>query len=320
MIQGELSGVRVGGAPQRSPLWLARDARGRMHLLVEISSGTEPLRVRATRGLEVLTENLRVSSHPPATYIDLSCLETAHQKTFAAVCCDIISATASVNDSLRNAVLRTLERWRNFWNVDPAGLSREGALGLFGELWFLLRWMTSASRATLERWQGPTGARHDFQWDTASIEVKTTAITASGPVHWIANLDQLDDPVTGSLYLFSLQTADDALAANTLPTLVNHLEGIFASDPDATQIFAERLAQAGYNPAHADRYNRSLRVVAEELYRVNGSFPRLVKSSFPAGLPPGIEGVSYSLSLAACAPWRIATSPQDPGLDFLATS
>jgi DNA (cytosine-5)-methyltransferase 1 len=39
---------------------------------------------------------------------------------------------------------------------------------------------------------------------------------------------------------------------------------------------------------------------------------RLTRGSFDGGLPGGIAEVSYSLSMDACAPWRIAIAPSDP--------
>jgi hypothetical protein len=217
----------------------------------------------------------------------------------------------------RTGVLRALERWRSFWSVDPSGLTREEVLGLFGELWFMTRWMGPVSRTVVERWQGPSGARHDFQWEMASIEAKAATASSRGVVHEISSLDQLDDPETGSLYLFSLQVADDVLAANTLPVLIDRIYSDISADEDAQRIFSERLADARYKPADAERYTRKLRVVREDLYQIDGSFPRLTHSTFSAGLPAGIQDVSYTLDLAACAPWRIASAPSDVAARFL---
>jgi hypothetical protein len=249
----------------------------------------------------------------------LVCLDGAHERTFAAVAEDIITSMAAPGANPRAAIVGTLERWRSFWSVDPTGLSREAALGLFGELWFLSRWIDPIAVA-VARWQGPTGARHDFQWEAASVEVKTAATLAGPVVHFIENLDQLTDPVTGALYLFSLQVADDALAANTLPGLVSRIALLLASDEMALRVFTERLGRSGYSPAHAERYNRSLRIIAEDLFCVADGFPRLTRSSFPEGLPPGIDRVSYCLSVAACGAWRVASSPLTATTAFLRTS
>ena len=111
--------------------------------------------------------------------------------------------------------------------------------------------------------------------------------------------------------------AEDNLSANSLPLLVETISAALASDGDALSMFSERLARAGYNPAEAGRYTRTFRVLAEELYRVDASFPRLTRDNFGAGLPAGIGEVSYTLSMDACGPWRVATSPGDPDSAFL---
>lgn len=315
-IQGELSGVRVPGMLEEPPVWIARDVSGRRHILIEVVEGSQPLQHRATRALEVRTDRLRVAGAPAAMYIDLTCVDAAHERTFAAVAQDIIAAVKVSGADRLTVIVRTLDRWRSFWSVDPAGLSREAALGLFGELWFMSRWMEPIAVA-LVRWQGPAGARHDFQWETASVEVKTSATVAGPVVHRVANIDQLADPETGTLYLFSLQVADDAIAANSLPALIDRITELLTDYPDASRLFADRLGQAGYSPAHVDRYRRPLRIISEELFRVDGDFPRLTRGSFPAGLPPGVNGISYSLSIAACGPWRLASSPFAEPASFL---
>jgi hypothetical protein len=315
--ESDLNGVRVPGLGIDLPVYLARDGKGRRHLLVSIDPGTEPMRDRPARGLEVTTDRLRVGHAPECLFIDLLCVEPAQHNTFSSVALDIIRAIASAKGDARSAVERSLDRWRWFWSVDPAGLSKEAALGLFGELWFLERWMGAFRLETLQRWQGPTGARHDFQWAEHSVEVKAAVGGPGGVVHHISNLDQLDDPVTGDLSLFSLQVVEDALSSNTLPSLVQRLEASMAAEEDASRLLARLIGKVGYNPAHADRYQRPLRVVSEELYKVEGGFPRLTRKRFPGGLPAGIDALSYSLAMAACASWRIAMAPSDNNASFL---
>jgi Putative PD-(D/E)XK family member, (DUF4420) len=315
---GQLRGVRVAGMPPRMPVYVAIDASRRRQLLVALLAETTPLKSSATRGLEVKTDELRIGDSPPARYIQLTCLHPSHHSTFTALGANIVAALQADPSDPKAAVARCLERWRSFWAIDPCGLSREEALGLFGELWFLLRWTGSLSAAHIARWQGPLGARHDFQWSSGSVEVKTAASgISSAPVHAITSLDQLAPPEVGQLYLFSLHVADDALSTNSLPFLVGQINTLLAPDAEALDLFSERLAKAGYNPAEASRYVRPLRILSEELYRVDESFPRLTENSFGAGLPAGIGDIRYSLSMAACADWRIATAPDDPVLGFL---
>ena len=83
-------------------------------------------------------------------------------------------------------------------------------------MWTLNQYMDSDLEEAIYSWNGPTGARHDFQFYKGSIEVKTTSKAGSAPVVRIANLEQLADAVTGSLSLFVIQVSEDALSANGL--------------------------------------------------------------------------------------------------------
>lgn len=82
------------------------------------------------------------------------------------------------------------------------------------------------------------------------MEVKSTAsATGSAPVPVIGNLNQLDAPEVGQLYIFSLHVADDALASNSLPLLIERINSALSHDTEATTLFSERLAKAGYHKA-----------------------------------------------------------------------
>lgn len=308
---GTLSGRRIPALPHERALWLAVDDRNRHHLLLKVEPHTEPV-AHHTRGLEVRTDELTIGDEPPATYIDLECVEPTLYGTFLAVVRDIAATVVLRDSDPREVLLTCLDRWKWFWSVDPSGLGPQEILGLFGELWFLVRWL-GPTRESLEHWQGPSGFRHDFQWPSASFEVKATTVRSDGSAtHRIRSIDQLENPETGTLYLFSLQLTHDDLSVNTLAGLVEHVaDRLRADDPDGVRIFFERLGQCNYSPAHADKYRTPLRVVAEELYRVEEDFPRVTRGSFPGGLPQGIMDIAYSLSLDACRPWRVAVSPDE---------
>src|SRR5579859_2468002 len=266
---GELSGIRAAGLPVTSAVYVVVDGTRTRQLMVAMPEEEEPLRSSATRGLDVTTDELRIGGSPVRRYIRLICMNPTHYATFAALCGGIIASVLRDPGQPRAAVVRCLDRWRSFWAVDRSGLTREEALGLFGELWFLHRWMGPLSVSRLAAWQGPLGARHDFQSRVSSVEVKATASASGGPpVHLISNLEQLESPEVGQFYLFSLHVTDDALAQNSLPLLVEQIERALCVDAEATALFSERLAKTGYDPADAGRYMRPLRVLSEELYRI----------------------------------------------------
>ena len=197
-----------------SGVWVARDNADHQHLLVLVD-GLSELGLEDTHGLSVSIRRHRVAGRDDAPYVDLSCLDSGALQTFATVAADI--ATAVVRepvDRRTSALAAAVREWRWFWGVDPSGLSATDAVGLFGELWFLNRW-ASPSAASVHAWEGSNGSRHDFQWPTISVEVKTTS-RAGAIMHTIQHLDQLSDPETGQLFLYSLRITRDALAANTV--------------------------------------------------------------------------------------------------------
>ncbi len=308
-----ISGKRASGVPPEQSIYLAVDGRGHRHLLILVPDDTAPLRQRETRGLEVSTARFQVGTNPEALYVDLVCIDQAQNPTFSAVTQDLLRTLTRAHGPSRDAILSSLGRWRAFWSTRADGMSMEDALGLFGELWFMRRWLSPVSAETVGGWQVTENARHDFQWPAASVEVKTTAGRLHGaPMHSISSLDQLDSPERGQLFLFSLQVSEDDLAANSLHCLVEGLVTELRNDYQAMADLNGKLARRGYSPADRTAPTRRLRVLAERLYRVEQGFPRITLGTFqPSGLPSGVVRVGYTIDLAACEEWLVATAPTD---------
>ena len=290
-----------------SGVWAGRDHADRQHLLVRVPDG-EPLEVTGTHGLSVVVARHRITGHADASYIDLVCLDPAVTATFAAVASDIADeATQAEPGSRRSRVVAALNEWRWFWGVDPTRLSATDAVGLFGELWFLIRWV-GVSPDSVQAWEGSNSARHDFQWRERSVEVKATS-RSGAVVHTIQHLEQLEDAESGDLYLYSLRVARDALAANTLAVLVETVTASLQNHPTARAELLAKLGKRGYTPAGRDQSAVPYRVLDEGLYRVSSGFPRLTRASFAHGLPLGVTKVSYQLDMNSCGNWLVGTTP-----------
>lgn len=290
-------------------VYAALDARGRRWLLVEVSPTVSAFAERASSALEVAVGEFDIGSHRNGRFMALICCQAEHERTFAALSTDILTALSTVVEDPVHSVRAVIRRWRAFFSLSAIGLSAEQALGLFGELWFMSSWLP-VCRHSVEAWTGPDSSRHDFQYPSMSVEVKVTALQG-GPVHRISTLEQLEAPATGQLFLFSLHVADDALAANTLAGLVGSIRASLL--PDTLDEFDLRLARAGYNPVDASQYRRPLRILSERIYHVTDAYPRLTRASFPGGVPPGVGGITYTLSMHACGPWLVADSPAAGG-------
>jgi hypothetical protein len=294
----EMSGTEIE-AP--SGVWIARDDIGRRHLLIKAPADVQ-IRSVGTQGLGVSVGKRIVAGGAEAHVIDLVCLDSAVAATFAAVAANVVTRIqGSGIDARGEEVTAVLNEWRWFWGVDPEALSAKDAVGLFGELWFLLRW-SGISQDSVKAWGASAGARHDFQWVEQSVEVKVTS--KAGPIiHTIENLQQLADPETGDLYLFSMRILRDSLASNSVDSLVAATLEVLQSDAVTRAEILEKLARRGYTPAGTKVSGVTYRVIEQSLYRVADDFPRLVPKSFPEGLPSGITDVSYQLDMSACSDW-----------------
>jgi len=239
-------------------------------------------------------------------WADLACLLPALNETFTAVADDLAhEVEVSPHDAL-GSVQRTLEKWRRFWGLERTVLTEEAELGLFGEMWFIDQWAPAES--AVAAWTGPDGNLHDFVWPSVSVEVKTTRSSDGSGKHRIANLDQLADPRSGRLLLFSLQVSEDAAASNSLNSVIDRLHAKLVNRPDLLMHLDDGLAKVGWSPVIRDQLTRTFRVTAQGLYRVSDIFPRLTRQSFTGDVPAGVVSVSYSIDVAACNPWLLAST------------
>jgi hypothetical protein len=291
------------------------DSYGQRHILVKLDDEMPDPPEQRTRGLSLRVRNLAEPGADQGRYIDIECHEVAGHAALGVIGNEIIEAMASDSHDPGAAVSRVVSRWRRFWGQIPQSLlSVQEQVGLFAELWFLLTWL--ASRLPLSqavsRWRGPLGARHDFESTGMSVEVKAS-MAVRGPAHRIHGLTQLEPPESGDLFLFSLQVRNEDGATNSLPAIVRRGQQLAAADLAVAERLEDLLAKAGYSASHEAEYEKlRLRIVEEGLYRVSGDFPRLVRMSFPQGVPDGVDGIEYDINLGGFGHLLVASRATDP--------
>lgn len=310
---GQRLTVRTAMPERRDDVLIAVDGVRRRYVLVVIPAG-EPceLAERTSKGIAVQTVEMNVGGGRAEAYIEIACLESqghAALDTIAVELVDALDAGASIG-RVRLAQ-NVLAKWRRFWSgVSQGMLSKEQQLGLFGEVWFLSRWLSPSIGVAkaVKMWRGPAGARNDFETRNVGIEVKTTGRADAS--HTIHGLDQLSEPPNGSLFLYSLCVRDEASGIETLPRVVDEMRGRLCDDYALLSQFESILYAAGYDDRVASEYSKLvLRVRGEALYRVAAGFPRLVPNSIVGGIPPGINSVSYEVRLDSATDWILATTP-----------
>lgn len=310
---GERLTVRTAMPGRHGEVLIAIDASRRRHILVAIpQKESAELAERISRGIAVQTVEMNDGEGRLNKFLEIACLEPQGYAALDLIAGELVAALeAGASIGRVRLVLNVLAKWRRFWSgINQGLLSREKQLGLFGELWFLGRWLSPSIGAprAVQIWRGPTGARNDFEKQGLAIEIKTTLRLDAA--HVIHGLEQLLEPSGGSLFLFSLALRDEASGTETLPGMVQEIRLMLVEDYSALSHFDSILYASGYDDGHASEYAKLvLRIHSEELYRIAAGFPRLIPSSLTTGLPPGISDIRYELRLDAALPWLIADSP-----------
>jgi putative PD-(D/E)XK family protein DUF4420 len=309
LVRNDLVGQPIDAFGCGVKATLAIDGEGRRHLLIPAAADAEDPSQPSIRGIGLSVDDLRVDDLPVSRYYDISCRDMTMHENFSVVVAEILEALPSMGADVGPTLNSIFNRWRWFWRVAPNSMSLDVAIGLFGELWFIEHWLAPVDAAVLAAWTGPQGDRHDFKWPYASVEVKATRVSSDGSAkHRISRLDQLEDPEKGTLHLFSLRVAIDEIGGNSLNQSIRRLRDQLTETPDLLANFEEAIGLLGYNPGHSHHYDVPLRVIGEELYRIEEGFPRLTGDTIGT-LPPGVDDISYSLNLTACRDWLVATKP-----------
>lgn len=244
------------------------------------------------------------TARPGRQLVLLTLTNPAHTDLFAVVCEDLIAQVADEIQPLAvlNALLNRLEQWTAlFETLAPDGLSAEKRQGLFGELWFLNRWLNAGADPVqcLTAWTGPGGSIHDFQLPEQAVELKTTSAVNPQTIQ-ISNERQLDDGGLTNLWLWLLTLDVRPAGSQSLNDIIAGLLDRLSPSPGLQNQFRLKLYQAGYQPTHKPLYEAPAYTVRQEqVFHVGGGFPRLRLND----LMPGVSAVHYAVALSACQPF-----------------
>ena len=197
-----------------------------------------------------------------------------------------------------DALEAKFEAWKNLLR-SAAILTKEQEIGLWGELWLLVRLLRNVGMSALQSWTGPLAEPHDFRLKNVEFEVKTTRRRTR--THTISSLDQLLPSPGNTLYLLSLQLEPTA-AGTSLREMIQSARSLLAEDITGTRRFNMMLEQnCGCRDQDAVRYGDAFRFRAEPaLIPVDAACPKLTRSYFRTTLPSverRILDVSYEVDL-----------------------
>lgn len=233
-------------------------------------------------------------------------LNAQHKDIFSTLCQDLVCGVSEIIDEniLIDHLVERLIKWQSlFEKLGPQGLSDNAQRGLFGELFFLRKYLSNSSDSAkcINTWTGPEKSIQDFQFSNWAVEVKTT----HGKNHqkiYVSSERQLDDSIIPNIFLFHLSLDIRMGYGETLNIIIEDIFNILYVNSLAINLFKLKLIESGYFEIHKKLYdNIGYTIRQENIYSVIGDFPRITEKQ----IPTGVGDVKYSIILTESESWRI---------------
>lgn len=221
---------------------------------------------------------------------------------FEGLCRTLASALEHATDSVSAlaVALAHLRRWKTFLSGRGQHLSTEEVRGLFAEITFLLELLDRSvpAVAALEAWLGPDKSHQDFIFGNTAVEIKSLSGAERSTVR-ISSEDQLES-LNDALFLriYRLSNLPDAAGARSLNAAVADVQARLG-EAEAVEAFDRKLVAHGYAPL-PDYDEPTFVIGSVTTYRVQGGFPRLMRSQ----LSTGIARVAYDIRLETLTPYE----------------
>ena len=244
------------------------------------------------------TKMLRVTQGEEAANTYWTCFDLLQhdaKKVFFTFCANLIDAVTDIYDEQKAlyALKKRYITWKTMFRRDSSNkLSKEVLQGLFGELYFMKKYMLDrfGAAVAVQAWSGPDFKSKDYAVDTEWFEVKTVGANTT-TVH-ISSLAQLSSDHDGHLIVVKAEAMSDQFSngESSIEELFNY---IFAqiNDETAEGIFLSKLSAFGFDSS-GESFMSKFDVKSMTSYKVSGDFPRLTEKDITR---PEICDVSYSL-------------------------
>ncbi|KAB2332230.1 PD-(D/E)XK motif protein [Cytobacillus depressus] len=206
---------------------------------------------------------------------------------------------------LYTVVYEVLDRWHNFFKRKwDTKLKLEEEMGLFGELYYINKWLEFFPQdppLIIKDWKGPLKNRIDFVIKNCGVEIKTVAPKIRDEIK-ISNEKQLElNPVIDTLFLYVLKIEVNNSTGKSLRNMIEVIEEqLINRAPSLAVNFKDLLLEVGIM---SEDYDKNFFFVHEELaYKAVEEFPKLTSKN----LPTGITNVSYSIDLSHCKTFKVS--------------
>lgn len=223
---------------------------------------------------------------------------------FYTFCSDMVNSLSDLSDAKKELeyIKNRFYNWKKmFQNVTTKDLSEEKEQGIFGELYFLYKYMIPkyGVDSSVLSWSGPLKFNKDFSINDTWYEVKTSSVSSTNVK--ITSLSQLDSDNDGFLTIVKVEKMSPEFTGNM--SSVYNLIQIIMSQINSIKIqddFLNKLVEYGLGPDN-NFGSRKFDVKNVKLYLVNDSFPRLTKNVITH---EEIDNVSYLLNLSGIEKYK----------------
>jgi hypothetical protein len=233
-------------------------------------------------------------------------LNFQHKDIFTVLCEDLITSIAKETNErkLVKEILNRFEKWKSLFNkIGLQGLTPEEQRGLFGELYFLRKYLLF-NRNFLEvvnTWIGTERQVRDFQSGTWALEVKTTHGNNHQKVH-ISSERQLDITNLNDLFLSHISLEQMQNSGETLNDIIDSIIAILQNDTLALNKYKAKIYEVGYFDLQRSLYETvGYHIRQDVFYKVEHDFPRIQESEIRVG----VGDVKYSIILSQCTTFLI---------------
>lgn len=234
--------------------------------------------------------------------LNLVLVDTQFKDVFDVLATDVLSDV--INESEIKAVLKKysnrLIKWQSlFERFKQQGLTPEEQRGLYGELYFMRKFLLSNSdfRNVVVSWVGAEKQIRDYQYGKWSVEIKTTHGNNHQKVH-VSSERQLDTANLDNLFLNHLSLELRQKSGETLNQMVDAIIEILNSDHAALSSFRNKLIEAGFFDHHRNLYSDVGYFIRQNVYyNIENTFPRIEERD----IRNGVGDVKYSIVISQCS-------------------
>ena len=282
------------------PIYFGFNNNGQLRL--SFLSTTCPPKLEPTNNINIV----QGADETGAFWLCFDVLLTDQENVFAAFCENIVESVSYTltEEQAFLAIHRQYAKWKAlFKKSTKADLSLDEIQGLYGELFFLQRFMITkyGIEKAIKAWSGIEGTSKDFSINSKWYEIKT--IGALSPTVKISSISQLDSEFEGLLVINRAEKMSDEFdGPDCSIKKIFHSISDKIEDEQLETIFSEKIASKGVFSSDK-ALNTKFAIQSTSFFKVDDQFPRLTRKNI---FFPEINDVEYSLSVESLKKYEVS--------------